>query len=87
MSDEDFCKEKSNVCVRFCPNENKNDWKPKVLLDALEHGMGRALQEYPNCSNSEMEKIDSRKTEFDIDFLENGFLDWGKSTYLYKQLA
>ena len=49
-----------------------------MLLDALQHGMGRALQEYPSCSNSEMEKIDSRKTEFYLDFLENGFLDWGK---------
>ena len=54
-----------------------------MLLDALEHGMGRALQEYPNCSNSEMEKIDSRTTEFYIDFLENGFLDWGKYLHIF----
>ena len=54
-----------------------------MLIDALEHGIGRALQEYPRCSNSEMEKIDSRKTEFYIDFLENGFLDWGKYLHIF----
>ena len=85
VSEHDFCKIQSNICVRFCPTAKQNHaWKPAILKDAERNGTGKSLDLNPNCNLTNLFIIDSRKREFDIDIISNGNLSWGKEALIFK---
>ena len=85
VSDQDFCKIQSNICVRFCPTTKQDhDWKPAILKKAERNGTGKSLDLNPNCNLTNLFIIDSRKPEFDIDIISNGNLSWGKEALIFK---
>ena len=80
VSDQDFCKIQSNICVRFCPTRKQDhDWKPAILKKAERNGTGKSLDLNPNCNlTNNLFIIDSRKPKFHVDIIANGNLSWGK---------
>ena len=86
VSNQEFCKIKSNVCVRFCPTvEQDHDWKPAILKEAEKNGTGKSLKLNPNCNlKTDLFVIDSRKPKFHLDFISNGNLSWGKEALIFK---
>ena len=86
VSENDFCKIQSNICVRFCPTAKQDhDWKPTILKEAERNGTGKSLDLNPNCNlTNNLFIIDSRKPEFDIDIISNGNLSWGKGALIFK---
>ena len=86
VSDQEFCKVQSNVCVRFCrTTKQDNDWKPLILKEAEKNGSGKALALNPNCNlTNNLFVIDSRKHEFHLDIISNGNLSWGNELWFTK---